>query len=130
MSEGLARQGFDLDLNHGEARESAFVKALTNCHVECKADQKARSTGNVCIETHQRGRPSGINVTTANVWAIEYADDCWVVIRTSLLKMLVRRARADNRTTMGGDFNAFRLVLVPIPWLFNPLTLVATERKP
>lgn len=116
MAEGLARAGFDLDLKFGEARETAFVAALTDCHVECKSDQKVRSTGNVFIETHQHGRPSGINVTTSQWWAIEYADDCWLVVRTALLKALAKRAPVKD----GGDHNNYRGRLVPVRWLMTP----------
>lgn len=113
MADALARQGFDLDLRFGEARESAFVEALQDCHVECKSDQKARSTGRVAIEYEQRGRDSGIAVTQAKFWAIEIEDDQWIVIRTSLLKVLARAAIAANRTAMVGD-NANRCAFVPI----------------
>lgn len=121
MAEGLARQGFDLDLQFGEARETAFVNALTNCYVECKSDQKVRVTGNVFIETHQRPRagdwrPSGINVSTSEWWAIEYADDSWIVIRRSLLKQMANRAPKRN----GGDDNRYRGRLVPVKWLIQP----------
>lgn len=116
MSEGPAREGFDLDLAFGKERELAFVKALRSCHVECKSDQAVRRTGNVFIETHQHGRPSGINVTTAEWWAIEYADDCWLVIRTSLLRALAKRAPTQD----GGDGNHYRGRLVPTRWLLRP----------
>lgn len=121
MAEGLAREGFDLDLKFGEARESAFVSALTDCHVECKSDQKVRVTGNVFIETYQRSRngewrKSGINASTAAWWAIEYADDAWLVIRRSLLHTVAQRAPAHN----GGDENRYRGRLVPVEWLICP----------
>ena len=121
MAEGLAREGFDKDLAAGEARETAFVTALRDCKVEHKCDQKVRSTGNVFIETHQQGadgqwRKSGINASTAQWWAIEYADDAWLVIRRPLLKQLA--SRAPSR--LGGDYNHYRGRLVPVRWLVTP----------
>lgn len=125
MAEGLAREGFDLDLHFGEARETAFVDALTDCHVECKSDQKARSTGNVAIEIRQghpvkgRGRNSGLSVTVAKWWAIEYDDDAWLVIRTSTLKAVTKMAWKQNGSILGGD-NHNEIVLVPVEWLIRP----------
>jgi hypothetical protein len=116
MSDGIAREGFDMDLKHGEARETAFVKALTSCYVEHKCDQKVRRTGNVFVELRQKGRPSGINTTNSDYYAIEYADDAWIVVRTSLLKALARRCPV----TRGGDFNQYEGALVPITYLIRP----------
>lgn len=123
MAQGLAREGFDLDLAYGEARETAFTHALLDCHVECKSQQKTRVTGNVAIEIRQgspkpgHGRESGIAVTTAKWWALEYEDDCWLVIRTSLLKAKVDAAIRMGRVRMCGDGNRYENVLVPIDWL-------------
>jgi hypothetical protein len=121
MSDGLAREGFDMDLAHGEARETAFVQALQSCHVEHKSDQKVRVTGNVFVEYRQKGRPSGIATTEAEWYAIEYADDAWIVVRTSLLKALARRAPKRH----GGDFNQYEGALVPITHLIRPWQVVA-----
>lgn len=126
MADGLARSGFDLDLAFGESRESAFQKAISRAHVECKSDQACRRTGNVAIEVRQgstergKGRPSGISVTTAAWWSIEYADDCWLTIRTSILKILVRHALDVCGTEMVGDGRRFECVLLPLHWLTAP----------
>jgi hypothetical protein len=121
MSDGIAREGWDEDLKFGEARQSAFVNALTDCRVECKSDQKVRVTGNVFIETHQKPkdgdwRPSGINTSEASWYAIEYADDAWLVIRRRLLMQLA--LQAPKR--LGGDENRYQGRLVPVVWLVNP----------
>jgi len=126
VADGVARAGFDVDLRHGEAREAAFVSAISRAFVECKSDAKARSTGNVFVEIRQgasdkgRGRPSGLSISEASWYAIEYEDDCWLVVRTSLLKSLTRRAKAERGTVMGGDFNRFEGVLVPVEWFVRP----------
>lgn len=113
----------------GEAKESAFVEAIRDAHVECKADQKSRVTGNVAIEIRQgspekgKGRPSGLSVTKARWWAIEYQDDCWLVVRTSLLKLVTRRVYDEAGSVMGGDGNRFELVLVPVLMLSRPVRI-------
>src|SRR3954453_15363385 len=45
MSEGLAREGWDLDLRHGASRENALVHLLLRSHVEVKSDGLAAQTG-------------------------------------------------------------------------------------
>jgi hypothetical protein len=119
MADGLARGGFDMDLPHGEARESAFVKALTTCRVEHKCDGWAPATGNVAVEYEQQGRPSGIMVTTAQFWPFEIQDDVWLVIRTSLLKVAVARAVKEGRAKLIGDHNQYRNALIPVEWLYR-----------
>lgn len=131
VAEGVARSGFDVDLSFGKSRESAFYEAITDAHVECKSDQKARVTGNVFFEIRQgsadkgEGKLSGIMVTEAKWWAVEYADDCWLTVRTSLAKMLVSRAIERFGTRMGGDRNRYEGVLVPVEWFIAPFKRAA-----
>lgn len=113
--------GFDFDLKFGEARESAFVKAVTSAHVEHKSDQKVRVTGNLFIE-FQQGEPSkdsGIAVSEADFWAIEYADECWLVIRRSHLREIARRAYEKGLIKRGGDNHNIG-VLIPVEWVLQP----------
>lgn len=123
MANGLARSGFDKDLAFGESKESVFVKALQSVRVECKADQKCRKSSNIAIEIRQgsnvrgKGKPSGLSVTDAEWWAIEYADDCWIFLRTSKLKTIARACMQNRGTVMGGDDNRFELILIPIELL-------------
>jgi hypothetical protein len=42
--------------------------------LECKYDEMASLTGNICIETHCNGRWSGLLITKADYWLI--ADGC------------------------------------------------------
>ena len=132
MTEGLSRSGFDIDLREGEDRESAFVKALREVGylVEHKSDHLARKTGKVFIEYRQKGRPSGINVTTAHFWAIEFDANAWVVIETDRLRWLARKAWQDplNRKT-GGDHNLYEGVTVPVAELVR-LDYLATGSGP
>lgn len=125
MTQGLARAGFDIDLRHGEAGEQAFVHVFLKAKVEHKRDDKCRVTGNVFIEYKQKGRPSGIAVTTANWWAIEYDEECWVIVPTDRLKALARQAAKEpRRLVKGGDNNLYDGVLVPIEWLVRPFKAV------
>ena len=106
-----------MDLAFGEEKQRELARALGDCHFECKSDQKARRTGFVFIETHQHGRPSGINVSTAGWWAIEVAEERWVLIRRVALKVIAQRSGAAN----GGDDDAYRGRLVPVRWLLAGL---------
>jgi len=117
MAIELARAGFDLDLRHGEAREDALVHTLLRSRVEVKSDGACRRTGNLFVEYRQAGRPSGISVTTAERWAFEYDDDCWLVVPTSVVRDMARRALAEERRVLGGDFDRSEGALVPIRWL-------------
>lgn len=114
------RSQFDVDLAFGQSRESAFYEAVTKAKVECKSDQKARFTGNVAIEIAQGNpkKPSGIAVSTAPWWAVEYEDDCWLVIRRSKLLDITRAVYKANGSIIGGD-NTNELVLVPLHTLIT-----------
>lgn len=121
-SSGIAREGWDLDLKHGEARECAFGRVMleartTRITVECKADGKAKGTGNVFIEYRQKGRPSGIAVTTSEYYAIEISFERWIVITTPELKAICKRVMEKDpsrKCVRGGDFKKYEGVLVKL----------------
>jgi hypothetical protein len=126
MTEGLAREGFDKDLLFGQAREDAFLRrVLGGTYLEHKSDQRARETGNLFIEyetsTHSRGlgeiRPSGISVTKAELWAIEFDDDSWIFCPTERIRHLKDEAVHRAMTVWGGDYNRFHGALVPLVWV-------------
>lgn len=71
MADGLAGEGFDVDLRYGQAREDALVQVFLRSRVEVKSDRQAARTGNVFVEFKQKGRPSGLAVTMADWWAFE-----------------------------------------------------------
>jgi hypothetical protein len=110
---GLAREGFDIDLRDGECSERSLEHIIRFGTVEVKRDEKCRQTGNIFIEFSQKGRPSGIAVTTADFWAIEFADDCYVLIPTRKLKALARSIWKTKGHVNGGDYNNYCGVLVP-----------------
>jgi hypothetical protein len=125
MAIKLARAGFDIDLRDGEAKEDAFKTILNGTTVEVKSDKKCRTTGNLFVEYRQQGRPSGIAVTTADYWAFEYDDDCWLLLPTKKLKAIARMVSIHHRNNRvkGGDYNEYDGVLIPINWLTGTIRI-------
>lgn len=113
---------FDKDLRDGEAREDAFVHVLLKAKVEHKHDRKCEETGNLAIEYEQvcsdgQTRPSGIAITEADWYAIEFAPDTWVLIPIERLKHLTRRAIREKRARWIGDEDNHHNALVPFDWI-------------
>lgn len=133
MSENRTRSKFDLDLAAGEARESALVKALQRCCLEHKQDVAHRRTGNLAFEIRQgdgrvgKGRPSGIAVTEADWWGVEFGPDAWLVMRTSRLKDFVRLYARDQRARLICGDNQNENVLVPMQELIHHLSADALD---
>ena len=122
MADGIAREGFDIDLRFGQERETTFAEILMirgGNHVELKSDQKAHVTGNVFVEYRQHGRESGIATTKAHWWTVEVLPDVFVTLPTSRMKALMK---AVGKRTSGGDYNAYRGCLVPVKYLVQPWT--------
>lgn len=112
---------FDIDLRHGEAREEAFVHVLLRSRVEHKRDKKAFSTGNVAVEIKQKCsdgivRPSGIMATTAEFWAVEYFQECWLILPTEYVRSLADAAIAEEKAAWIGDGDNHFNALIPLGW--------------
>lgn len=113
MTLGIARAGFDIDLADGEEREDALAKVLKHGKIEVKRDYGYASTGNLYIEYAQQwglgssDRHSGIMVSTADYWAIEYFENHWILVPTQRLRKIVERIIRDHphRCVRGGDYN-------------------------
>lgn len=110
--------GFDKCLREGEAREDAFVDVLLRSKVEHKSDRASRKTGNIAIEYQQRCRDgvlrgSGITITQAGRYAVEFDDDCWLLLPTERVKDLARRAIREGRHRWIGDGNNHHNALIP-----------------
>jgi hypothetical protein len=123
----MAYETFDIDLREGKAREDAFVHVMLRSKVEHKRDKKAARTGNIAVEIackdrNDKGVPSGINITTAEYWAVEYMDGCWLVLPTEIVKNLTRLAAQQDRKHWIGDGGRHLNVLVPIEWFVKPLS--------
>ena len=68
--------------------------------MEHKTDYRCGETGNIFLEHHDRGKPSGISTTTAN-YMTYYVLEKLYVIETSKLKEILPLAFRDN--VKGGD---------------------------
>lgn len=115
MSEGLSNKGFDIDLATGQFSESVLADILSRSgqYIEVKSDAKCQQTGNIYLEYESRGKPSGLAVTEAQWWAIEYRPMRWLIIRTLELKEIAREYY-KNGGIKGGDYDTSRGVLVPL----------------
>ena len=121
---------FDKDLREGQAREDAFVHVLLRSRVEHKRDRKCADTGNVAIEYEQRCRdgeirPSGISITKAHRYAIEFFSERWLIVPVEDVKELARRAIREGRDRWIGDEGNHHNALVPIDW-FLPVAYQPT----
>lgn len=120
MTRGLARAGFDLDLRHGKIREAEVRRILARSRIELKSDGKAQETGNLYIEFRCRGRKSGIAVSTAEYWMIEYATGAFVLMPYWLLRRMAAKAYREGKIVRGGDQDATEGILVPLLWVLYP----------
>ena len=135
MAVNPARKGWDIDLADGEAREDAFRDVLLHRYVEHKSDFKCVETGNLAVEYETSAAPngegnrwpSGIGTTTSDYWAVEFAPDCWLVLRTATMKGFAREAIRRGHHRWIGDDNRFHNALVPFHWCIN--IALADERK-
>jgi hypothetical protein len=126
---------FDKDLREGNAREDAFVHVLLRSRVEHKRDKKAARTGNIAIEVAQKcsdgeHRQSGVMVTTAERFAIEFFPECWLLLPTEYVRQLARRRMQQNLHQWIGDGGNHLNVLIPIEWFVRlepRLALVQTS---
>jgi hypothetical protein len=115
---------WDACLLDGQASEDAFVHAICWSRFEVKADHMAERTGNHAVEFERRRldgttEPSGIAVTKAQWWAVEYRRNQrrWLVVWVPELRKLASRARREGRVRWGGDGDRSHLALVPLEWL-------------
>ena len=105
---------FRHDLKLAQETENAFAEILgPNTTIEIKDDLQASQTGNIFIEFESRGKPSGIATTEADYWAI-HIDGIWITLRTDKLKGIARKMYKLFGTTLGGDSNTSKGVLIPI----------------
>jgi hypothetical protein len=67
---------FDIQLNVANLREHQLAHLFTRGTIELKAETwQWRRTGRLCIEYAQSGEPSGIAVSSADVWTHQLNDD-------------------------------------------------------
>jgi len=117
------RAGFDIDLRQFQQNEANLAMVLMSrgtCLIEHKRDMGTIRTGNLFVEYEQPSGPSGIAATTADQWAFEYDENCWLLVPTTRLKALCRVAYRAGRLKPGGDGNRYHGVLLPAQWLVPP----------
>lgn len=121
MANGLAGKGFDIDLKEGIAQEQSLKNILLgDILVELKSDKKAIETGNVFVEYKQPSGPSGISTTEAEYWAFNLIGlDSIILIKTKRLKVLVKQAYKEGLKAVGGDYNNYYGVLLPLRWIIK-----------
>ena len=118
---------FDLDLKFGHFGED-FVRDMQsgNTKIEVKTERDIwKNTGNIAIEIRCNGELSGISTTGSEIWIhllsyngkIEGGFIFDVKDLKVKIKKLVKEKKA--RMTMGGDFDASQMVLLPIKELFQ-----------
>jgi hypothetical protein len=71
MKDIKAKLALSVTKNEVAANLKLYDLVLENgITIECKCDERAEETKNVCIETHCDGNESGILTTTADYWLI------------------------------------------------------------
>jgi len=112
---------FDLQLAEALIRERGLAEIFEASKIE-KIELKSETwqweqTGNICIEFEQRGKPSGIAVTEADMWVHGLRRDgktlVYLMFPVERLKELAREAYRQGRyRTGGGDGGRFSNILI------------------
>jgi hypothetical protein len=74
---------YDIILFDGNFGESHQQKTI-----ECKFDEVAHETGNICIETGCNGRWSGLFITKADYWLIADGHDMYLIKKDNIRKCI------------------------------------------
>tara|TARA_R100000734_G_C3255744_1_gene55912 strand:+ start:175 stop:642 length:468 start_codon:yes stop_codon:yes gene_type:complete len=118
---------FDIDLEFGKMGED-FVRDLQNGNnmIEVKTERDIwKTTGNIAVEIRCSGKPSGISTTGSNIWIHLLSDNGKIVggyiFSVDYLKQKIIDLKKEGKLkmTMGGDFNASQMVLIPREELFK-----------
>jgi hypothetical protein len=110
---------FRWDLEVGQIAERWLGEILDGNTIEVKRDFKALETGNVYVEYHCWGKPSGIAISQATHWAFVLDDETVILLPTEKLKIIAREAFRQRGAFKGGDSNASLGVLVRVERLVN-----------
>lgn len=88
------------NVNHSTLKDEVLT-------FECKHDSMASRTGNIAIEYHnsKQDKPSGINTTSANLWAHKVDGQIWL-IGTNKLREFIATNTPHKTIIGGGDENA------------------------
>lgn len=104
MTQFSRNPDWDILLDHGQARESAFAALLgEGATIEHKSEPRAIEFGSVFVELSDDAQgPTGLSVTKADWHAIEFAPERWIVLRTDELRQLTEEVRDSYGLTRGG----------------------------
>jgi len=116
---------FDIQLDKALLDERGLAWMFENAtfdgvRIEAKDETwQWRQTGNICVEYHNRGKPSGIAATRADYWVHSlHADNGQVLVRlmfpVPVLRALARKAVDAGKAKVGGDGNHSSMVLIPV----------------
>ncbi len=114
---------FRFDLKIGNEGEKLFGSLFSGTEMEVKTDFQTHRTGNFYIEYESRGNPSGIATTQAKYWCLiatktpdKTLEDnllYMITIETERLKSICRGYLSSAGTTLGGDNNTSKGILIP-----------------
>lgn len=129
---------FDGDLERGQLAEGAFGQLLSAGadKWEHKRDFQCVRTGNLAVEFETSSEPnghgrrylSGISVTTAYWFVIQFAAERWHVLPTETVKHLARCAIRRGNEKWIGDDQRFHNALVPLRWFYEPFGAISSAR--
>tara|TARA_R110002020_G_scaffold54995_3_gene152832 strand:- start:375 stop:719 length:345 start_codon:yes stop_codon:yes gene_type:complete len=108
---------FKYDLKVGQIKEKELGEIFNSKTVEVKYDLQAMETGNVYVEYHSRGKPSGISTSQADFYCFCFGKS-YHLINTDELKKRCRNYLGTERDKKGGDNNTSKGILLPIKKLF------------
>lgn len=109
---------WDIQLKRGQQTEASFARILHCETFEVKDDDVAQRTGKIAIEYSCNGKPSGIAVSKADMWAYLYARGCWLLFEKAEFRQIFEHFNALSgecfHKTGCGDGGRTRLVTVPL----------------
>jgi len=130
---------FTADLKFGEEGEKMLDSILTNQTIEVKRDRKTHRTQNYFIEYSSHGKPSGINTTSAQHWALMTGDGSMtLLVQTTRLIEALQKFKQDcikanippeeSWAKRGGDGNTSIAFCIEAPALMMYLLECCKDR--
>jgi len=104
---------FKYDLKVGQLKEEELGTIFNDKLIEVKNDLQALNTGNVYVEYHSRGKPSGISTTQSDYYCFAFGTT-FHLIATDDLKVRCRKYLNTYRDKAGGDNNTSKGILLPL----------------
>lgn len=121
--------GFQCETNNDHSKRSEYDLILVDIGtIEIKNDLYAAKSGNVAIEyfNPKTNQPSGIDITTSDIWC-HIIDDKIYVVKTSILKEFIKTEKPKRIVEKAGDGNA-NLKLYKIEHIMTILTPIENIR--